>query len=112
VTQFDVTVRGGKKLTLTAAVPKGHANNPMSDAEVELKFLNLCEPLLDEAQRKTLLAALWKIDSRATAGHYRRSDANQAMTARRLTDDRRAERAGLTATKSDYDGICSNREFI
>ncbi len=68
VTQFDVTVRGGKKLTMTAQYPKGHANNPMSDAEVELKFLNQCEPLLDESQRKTLLAALWKIDSAPTAG--------------------------------------------
>jgi 2-methylcitrate dehydratase len=68
VTQFDVTVRDGKKLTLTAQYPKGHANNPMSDAEVELKFLNLCEPLMDEAQRKALLAALWKIDAAPAAG--------------------------------------------
>ena len=66
VTQFDVTVRDGKKLTLTAL--PGHANNPMSDAEVELKFLNLCEPLMDEAQRKALLAALWKIDAAPAAG--------------------------------------------
>jgi len=40
----------------------------MSDAEVELKFLNLCEPLMDEAQRKALLAALWKIDAAPAAG--------------------------------------------
>jgi len=68
VTQFDVTVRGGKELTLTAQYPKGHAKNPMSDAEVELKFLNLCEPLMDEAQRTALLAALWKIDEAPVAG--------------------------------------------
>lgn len=37
-------------------------------AEVELKFLNLCEPLMDEAQRKALLAALWKIEATPAAG--------------------------------------------
>jgi len=35
---------------------------------VELKFLNLCEPLMDEARRTALLAALWKIDEAPAAG--------------------------------------------
>ena len=68
VTQFDVTVRGGKKITLTAQYPKGHAKNPMSDAEIELKFTNLCAPLMGEAQSKAALAALWKIESAPAAG--------------------------------------------
>ncbi len=67
VTQLEVVMRGGEKLNVTAQYPKGHAKNPMTDAEVELKFLNLCEPLMDDAQRRALLAALWKIED-APAG--------------------------------------------
>ena len=58
VTQFEVLMRGGETRVLTAHYPKGHAQNPMNDAEVELKFMSLCEPLLGRAQRDALLAAL------------------------------------------------------
>jgi 2-methylcitrate dehydratase len=53
---------------LTAQYPKGHAQNPMSDAEVDLKFMNLCEPLMGETQRDALLGALWKIDRAPDVG--------------------------------------------
>ena len=62
VTQIEVLVRGGEKLVMTAQYPKGHAQNPMSDAEIDLKFMNLCEPLMGQVQRDELLGALWKID--------------------------------------------------
>jgi 2-methylcitrate dehydratase len=58
VTQFDVQIRGGENVRMTAQYPKGHAKNPMTDAEVDLKFMSLCEPLMDKAQREALLAAL------------------------------------------------------
>lgn len=62
VTQIDVLTRGGEKVAMTARYPKGHALNPMTDAEVELKFMSLCEPLLAAAQRDELLRALREID--------------------------------------------------
>ena len=62
VTQFEVVMRGGEKLVMTAQYPKGHQHNPMTDAEVDFKFMSLCEPLMDAAQREALLAALHGID--------------------------------------------------
>ncbi len=62
VTEIEVLTRGGGRLELTASYPKGHALNPLSDAEVDLKFMSLCEPLLDLAQREALLGALREID--------------------------------------------------
>jgi len=40
----------------------------MSDAEVDLKFMSLCEPLIDPAQREALLGALWEIDGARDVG--------------------------------------------
>jgi 2-methylcitrate dehydratase len=62
VTQFEVLMRGGDKLVMTAQYPKDHANNPMTDAEVDLKFVSLCEPLFGRPQSDALLAALHGID--------------------------------------------------
>jgi 2-methylcitrate dehydratase len=62
VTEIEVLPRGGGKLALSASYPKGHALNPLSDTEVDLKFMSLCEPLFDLAQREALLGALREID--------------------------------------------------
>lgn len=69
MTQFVVSTRGGGKLTLTAQYPKGHELNPMTDAEVDFKFMNLSKPVLGEAQSETLLAALHDIERAPNAGH-------------------------------------------
>jgi 2-methylcitrate dehydratase len=68
MTKFNVRVRGGKHMELLAQYPKGHQLNPMSDAEIDLKFTNLCEPLMDAAQCKSLLAALHTIDQAPDIG--------------------------------------------
>jgi 2-methylcitrate dehydratase len=62
VTEIEVLARHGEKLALRASYPKGHAHNPLSDSEVDLKFMSLCEPLMDLAQREALLGALHEID--------------------------------------------------
>jgi 2-methylcitrate dehydratase len=62
VTRIEVTTRGGQRLVETASYPKGHARNPMSDADVESKFADLSRDLLPAARRDALLRALWDFD--------------------------------------------------
>jgi 2-methylcitrate dehydratase len=62
VTQIEVTTRSGEKITEIAAYPKGHAKNPMTDADVEAKLAILCEGLMPETQHVALVKALWEID--------------------------------------------------
>jgi 2-methylcitrate dehydratase len=62
VTRIEVTTRGGQRLVETASFPKGHAKNPMSDADVDSKFTDLSKDLLAPARRDALLRALWEID--------------------------------------------------
>lgn len=68
VTRIEVTTRSGERLTGTAAYPKGHAKNPMSDADVESKFADLSRDLLAPHQCDALLRALWDVDQAADVG--------------------------------------------
>jgi 2-methylcitrate dehydratase len=68
VSKIEVQTRGGQRLVETASYPKGHAMNPMSDAEVESKFASLSENLLTSGQRESILRALWDIDQIADIG--------------------------------------------
>ena len=62
VTRIEVTTRAGQRLSAIASYPKGHARNPMSDADVEGKFADLSRDLLPAARCAALLEALWKVD--------------------------------------------------
>ena len=64
-TEIEVLARGGQRFVETAQYPKGHAKNPMTDADVESKFGILCEGLMDGAQRDALLTTLWELDEAA-----------------------------------------------
>jgi len=46
--------------------PRGHAKNPLTDAEVEAKFCALAQPLLGRARAQAALRQLWKLPE---AGH-------------------------------------------
>ena len=61
-TRIEVTTRGGQRYTGTASYPKGHARNPMSDADVEAKFAGLAGDILSAETARSLIQALWKID--------------------------------------------------
>ena len=65
ITEIEVLTRGGQRIVETAQYPKGHAKNPMTDADVEAKFSLLCEGLMEKAQQNALLKALWEIDQSA-----------------------------------------------
>jgi len=62
VTRIEVATRGGQRLSAMASYPKGHARNPMSDADVESKFEELARDLIPAARRAALITALWEID--------------------------------------------------
>jgi 2-methylcitrate dehydratase len=68
ITRIEVMTRGGQRLVETASYPKGHAKNPMSDADVESKFADLSKDLLAPARREALLRALWDIDQSDDVG--------------------------------------------
>ena len=57
-----ITMRSGEMHEATVRYPRGHEKNPMTDAEIEHKFDELCAGRLDAGQRARLLATLWKLD--------------------------------------------------
>ena len=66
--RFEVKMRGGQTLVETTSYPKGHAKNPMNDADVESKFAGLTEGLLKPAQRDALVRAVRDIDKAQDVG--------------------------------------------
>ena len=62
MTEIEIVTRDGKRLVESAQYSKGHAKNPMTDADVDAKFSILCEGLIGNTQRDALLKVLWNID--------------------------------------------------
>jgi 2-methylcitrate dehydratase len=57
-----VTLTDGRQFTTEVEFPRGHAGNPMTDAEVEAKFRALVEPRYGKATAGEVLAKCWKFD--------------------------------------------------
>jgi len=68
VTEIEVRTKSGERCVETASYPRGHAKNPMSDADVVSKFQALAEPLLSQVERDGLLQALWNLDQAPAIG--------------------------------------------
>jgi len=66
--RFEVKTKDGKTLTETTSYPKGHAKNPMNDADVESKFAGLTEGLLKPAARDAIVRAVRDLDKAADVG--------------------------------------------
>jgi len=60
--RIEVITRSGQRFTERADYPKGHARNPMTDADVERKFRDLSAAALGRAQSAGVLEALWRLD--------------------------------------------------
>jgi 2-methylcitrate dehydratase len=54
---------GGELLTIDVRYPKGHAKNPMSDAEIDEKFAYFVQPLLGYERSQRVLAILWDFEN-------------------------------------------------
>ena len=60
--RVEITLRGGRCLICETPVPKGHPLRPLSDAEIETKFLRLAGRVLSARRAKRLLAILWSLE--------------------------------------------------
>ncbi|MDI7258824.1 MAG: MmgE/PrpD family protein [Thermodesulfobacteriota bacterium] len=58
----EVTSKSGQKWVQHRMNPKGHPANPMSDAEIEEKFLRLTAGMLTRKQAQNALDLLWRIE--------------------------------------------------
>jgi 2-methylcitrate dehydratase len=54
---------GGELLTIDVRYPKGHARNPMSDAEIDEKFDYFVQPLLGYERSQRVLGTLWDFEN-------------------------------------------------
>lgn len=60
--RFEVTLNSRKVIIISKTNPKGHPANPMSDREIEEKFLDQVEAVLPTKQSRALLDTLWELD--------------------------------------------------
>ena len=60
--RLEATLKSGEVVTVHQINPKGHPANPLSDKEIEEKFLKQVAGLLTKKQSRTLLDSLWNLD--------------------------------------------------
>ncbi len=61
--RFEVTMKSGEVVTMEQTNPRGHPKNPMTDHEIEEKFLKQATvACIPEAQSRSLLAQLWRLE--------------------------------------------------
>ena len=65
---FDLTMRDGQTYSSEVAHFRGHHLNPMTDAEVEAKFRDLCDGRLTPNQTEELLGRLWRLEDETDIG--------------------------------------------
>jgi 2-methylcitrate dehydratase len=67
-TSIEVTTRDGRKLNENVSYPKGHAKNPMADADIESKFAGLAQAVMPDTAQNALLDALWRAEEASDVG--------------------------------------------
>jgi 2-methylcitrate dehydratase len=60
--RVEIVTTSGKRLSELVLYHRGHQKNPLTDAEIELKFTSLAADLLTPAQRKRVLELLWNLE--------------------------------------------------
>ncbi len=66
--RLTVRLADGRKLVREVEFPRGHAHNPMTDAEVEKKFRTLAEPRYGKEKADRMLAACWGMEKIKSPG--------------------------------------------
>lgn len=66
--RVTIRMRSGETLVSEIRYPRGHEKSPMSDAEVENKFRDLCAGALGTQGCDRALKALWQLESMKDAG--------------------------------------------
>jgi 2-methylcitrate dehydratase len=70
--RLTVTLKDGRKLVREVEFPRGHAQNPMSDSEVEHKFRTLVEPRYGKERADRMLKACWELEKLQSASELLR----------------------------------------
>ncbi len=65
--QVDIETTDGRKLSYLQPYRKGDPELPLTNDELNAKFMELAEPVLGEAGSKRLLEQLWALDKAPTA---------------------------------------------
>jgi 2-methylcitrate dehydratase len=60
--RLTLTLADGRVLVREVEFPRGHANNPMTDAEVEKKFRSMVEPRFGKAKADRILSTCWELE--------------------------------------------------
>ena len=55
-------MNSGEVVVVVQSNPKGHPANPMSDQELEAKFLRQVDGVISKPQARALLDRLWALD--------------------------------------------------
>lgn len=63
-----IVLKDGRALEARVLDPKGEGGNPMTDADLEQKFLTNCTSLLGEDKCRRMLATVWKFEAAKDAG--------------------------------------------
>jgi 2-methylcitrate dehydratase len=66
--RIELALRGGKRRTAEARYFKGHAQRPLSDEEIELKFRALAESVLGKKRADAVLEKAWRLEKLADIG--------------------------------------------
>ena len=66
--RLTVTMTDGRKFEKEIEFPRGHAMNPMTDAEVEQKFRKVVEPKYGAERVAKVLKACWELEKLRNAG--------------------------------------------
>jgi 2-methylcitrate dehydratase len=66
--RLTITLDEGRQLVKEVEFPRGHARNPMTDAEVEHKFRVMVEPRYGKERAQRILDACWRLEQLASAG--------------------------------------------
>jgi len=61
--RLTVTLADGRTLMKEVEFPRGHAHNPMTDAEVEKKFRILVEPHYGKEKADRILTVCWELEN-------------------------------------------------
>jgi 2-methylcitrate dehydratase len=64
--RLTLTLADGRQLVREVEFPRGHAGNPMTDAEVETKFRTQVEPRYGKATADRVLAMCWDLENLTT----------------------------------------------
>jgi len=57
-----IEMMDGKKLSHHAPTRRGDPDSPLSDQDIENKFLELTGSILDDAQKQTMIAQIWALE--------------------------------------------------